>query len=102
MTTTNPSCGASVRAAAEGLVVPDDSFSSGLDGWNGGYGKFVLMEHPFGDSVRTRYAHLATVSVNIGDYIKQGEQIGTMGRTGDSSGCHLHFEVYGAANPLAR
>ena len=96
------SCGTQVRAAAEGLVVPDESFGDGLGRWNGGYGTFVLIEHPFGTSVRTRYAHLSTALVSIGDYVKQGEQIGTIGKTGDSTGCHLHFEVYGAANPLAR
>lgn len=96
------SCGTAIRASAEGLVMPDGSFGDGLDGWNGGYGRFVLIEHPFGDGARTRYAHMATVAVNIGEYVEQGEVIGTMGQTGDASGCHLHFEVYGAANPLAR
>ncbi len=96
------SCGTPIRAAAEGLVVPDSSFGDGLDGWNGGYGKFVLIEHPFGDGVRTRYAHMTTISVNIGDYVEQGQVIGTMGQTGDATGCHLHFEVYGAVNPLAK
>jgi len=96
------SCGAPVYAAAEGLVVPDESFGSGKDGWNGGYGKFVLIEHPFGDNVRTRYAHLGKVLVEIGDYIKSGTEIGTIGQSGDASGCHLHFEVYGAENPFAR
>ncbi len=95
-------CGTPVVAAAEGLVVPDESFGDGKGGWNGGYGSFVLIEHPFGDSVRTRYAHLAKVLVDIGDYVKRGQQIGTMGETGDASGCHVHFEVYGAQNPLAR
>lgn len=94
--------GTPVYAAAEGLIVPDDDFGSGLGGWNGGYGSFVLMEHPFGDGVRTRYAHLSKVLVGIGDYVKQGQEIGLMGSTGDASGCHLHFEVYGAENPLAK
>ncbi len=96
------SCGTPVGAAAEGLVVPDDSFGDGQSGWNGGYGNFVLIEHPFGDGVRTRYAHLEKVLVGIGDYIEQGKEIGTMGKTGDASGCHLHFEVYGAQNPFAK
>ncbi|MEK9180466.1 MAG: peptidoglycan DD-metalloendopeptidase family protein [Patescibacteria group bacterium] len=95
-------CGTPIRAAAEGLVIPDSSFGDGRDGWNGGYGRFVLIEHPFGDGVRTRYAHMAKISVSAGDYVEQGEVLGTMGQTGDSSGCHLHFEVYGAANPLAK
>ena len=94
-------CGTPVVAAAEGLVMPDDNFGDGQSGWNGGYGNFVLIEHPFGDGVRTRYAHLNRVSVNIGDYLKQGQEIGLMGDTGDASGCHVHFEVYGAQNSFA-
>lgn len=96
------SCGTPIRAAAEGLVVPDDNFGDGQSGWNGGYGSFVLIEHPFGTNVRTRYAHLEKVLVGIGDYIKQGQEIGLMGDTGDASGCHVHFEVYGAQNPFAK
>lgn len=95
-------CGTPVRAAAEGLVIPDDSFGDGSGDWDGGYGHFVLIEHPFGDGVRTRYAHLGKVLVSIGDYVKQGQEVGLMGETGDSTGCHVHFEVYGAANPFAR
>ena len=91
------SCGTPIRAAAEGLVI-----SAVGDGWNDGYGKFILIEHPFGDNVRTRYAHLATAGVSIGDYVEQGQIIGAMGETGDATGCHVHFEVYGAVNPLAR
>jgi murein DD-endopeptidase MepM/ murein hydrolase activator NlpD len=96
------SCGTPVVAAAEGLVVPDDAIPDTIDGWNDGYGNFVLIEHPFGTDVRTRYAHLKSISVNIGDYVKQGQVIGLMGETGDASGCHVHFEVYGAQNPFAK
>jgi murein DD-endopeptidase MepM/ murein hydrolase activator NlpD len=95
-------CGASIVASADGLVVPDESFGDGRSGWNGGYGSFVLLEHPFGDGVRTRYAHLQKVLVEIGDYVQQGQQIGIMGDTGDATGCHVHFEVYGAENPFAK
>jgi murein DD-endopeptidase MepM/ murein hydrolase activator NlpD len=105
------SCDVAVVASAEGLVVPDSSFGDGVSGCptadvpsgcNGGYGKFVLIEHPFGDSVKTRYAHLSKVLVNIGDYVQQGQQIGTMGQSGEATGCHVHFEVYGAENPFAK
>jgi len=95
-------CGTPVKASAEGLVVPDDRYGDGTDGWNGGYGKFVMIEHPAGDGVRTRYAHLDTIAVNIGTYVSQGQVIGTMGKTGDATGCHVHFEVYGAQNPFAK
>ena len=88
-------CGTPVVASAEGLVI--DTASSG---YNGGYGNYVLIEHPNG--VETRYAHLESLSVSIGDYVKQGQQIGLMGKTGDATGCHVHFEVLGAKNPFAK
>jgi murein DD-endopeptidase MepM/ murein hydrolase activator NlpD len=96
-------CGTKVSSAAEGLVVPDDSLGDGSTGWNGGYGHFVLVEHPNG--TKTRYAHLDQVLVHIGDYVKQGEELGTMGNTGNvhgPTGCHLHFEVYAAGNPFEK
>lgn len=96
-------CGTNVSAAAEGLVIPDDLYGDGTEGWNGGYGVFILIEHPNG--TKTRYAHLEKAEVSIGDYVKQGEEIGTMGNTGNThgpTGCHLHFEVYGAENPFAK
>ena len=95
------SCGTPVVAAAEGLVVPDPDIPDAPNGWNGGYGNFVLIEHPFG-GVYTRYAHLGSVLVHVGDYVREGEEIGTMGKSGDATGCRLQFEVIGARNPFAR
>ncbi|MCR4328750.1 MAG: M23 family metallopeptidase [Patescibacteria group bacterium] len=95
-------CGTPIVATAEGLVIPDAQYGEGKDGWNGGYGTFVLIEHPAGANVKTRYAHLASTNVGVGDYVKQGEQIGLMGESGDAAGCHVHFEVYGATNPFAK
>ncbi len=95
-------CGAPVIAAAEGLVVSEGQYGNeGSGGWNGGYGKFVLLEHPAGGT-RTRYAHLRSIIVGVGDYVKQGQKIGTMGDTGDASGCRVHFEVLGAVNPFVK
>ncbi|MDO8516194.1 MAG: peptidoglycan DD-metalloendopeptidase family protein [bacterium] len=97
------SCGAKVVAAADGLVVPDENLGDGSTGWNGGYGHFIFIEHPNG--TKTRYAHLEGVSVSLGDYVHQGDPIGTIGNTGNThgpTGCHLHFEVYGAQNPLTK
>jgi murein DD-endopeptidase MepM/ murein hydrolase activator NlpD len=96
------SCGTPVVAAAEGLVIPDENIPDVLDGWNGGYGDFILVEHPFGTGIRTRYAHLEKLLVQPGDYVKQGQEIGLMGQTGDATGCHLHFEVIGAQNPFVK
>ncbi len=96
------SCGTPVVAAAEGVVVPDENIPDAPNGWNEGYGNFVLIEHPFGNNVMTRYAHLEKILVNVGDYVQQGEEIGLMGETGDATGCHVHFEVIGAQNPFAK
>lgn len=95
-------CGSEVYAAADGVVVPDEKLGEGTEGWNDGYGIFVLLEHPNG--TRTRYAHLARVLVKAGEEIRTGTIIGVMGNTGNThgpTGCHLHFEVLGAKNPFA-
>lgn len=95
-------CGTPVYAAQEGLIVSDPNLGDGSSGWNDGYGIFVFMEHPNG--TKTRYAHLAKSLVKVGDYVAKGQEIGLMGNTGNThgpTGCHLHFEVYGAKNPFA-
>ena len=95
-------CGTEVYAAADGVVVPDDKFGEGTNGWNDGYGVFVLLEHPNG--TRTRYAHLGRALVTVGEEVTQGAIVGVMGNTGNThgpTGCHLHFEVLGAKNPFA-
>ena len=92
------SCGMPIVAAAEGLVLQGAS-----DGWNSGYGHFILIEHPNG--TETRYAHLGDLSVSVGDYVRQNQEIGTIGNSGNVHGvpgCHLHFEVIGARNPFAK
>lgn len=60
--------------------------------WRGGYGNLVDLDH--GESgYRTRYAHLHTILVHQGQYVKQGDVIGTVGMTGNATGPHLHYEV---------
>lgn len=88
-------CGTQVVAAQEGVVIEAES-----EGWNGGYGSYVKLEHANG--TKTRYAHLQSLAVKVGDFVERKEAIGTMGTTGESTGCHLHFEVEGAQNPFAK
>lgn len=86
-------CWTKIYAAADGRVVISDGY-----GWNGGYGKYVRLRHPNG--VETVYAHAIDVAVVAGQYVNQGDLIAYMGSTGRSTGCHLHWEVWGARNPL--
>lgn len=87
------SCGTPIYAAADGTVITADSI-----GWNGGFGKFIKIAHSGG--IETVYAHNSKILVEIGQSVQKGQQISLMGTTGRSTGCHLHFEVHGAQNPL--
>jgi len=55
------------------------------------YGNYVVISHGNGDS--TLYAHMNSRAVKVGDTVSQGQVIGYVGTTGDSTGYHLHFEV---------
>ncbi len=59
-------------------------------GWGGGYGNLVELDH---GSTGTRYGHLAAIYVSQGQSIAQGQQLGIVGSTGNSTGPHLHFEI---------
>jgi murein DD-endopeptidase MepM/ murein hydrolase activator NlpD len=66
-------------------------------GYSGGYGKYIVIEHPNG--TQTLYGHLSQVLVNVGDSVSKGDNIAKSGNTGRSTGPHLHFEVRGGDNP---
>lgn len=72
-----------VVAAASGTVA--------LAGWDGSYGKCILIDN--GNGMVTRYAHLSRYSVSEGEKVGRGDYIGAVGSTGRSTGSHLHFEV---------
>ncbi len=56
-----------------------------------GYGKFMLLNHPFG--FKTAYGHLSRFAKEEGDFVKKGDLIAYVGNTGRSTGAHLHYEV---------
>jgi murein DD-endopeptidase MepM/ murein hydrolase activator NlpD len=73
-----------IHATAPGVV----SFT----GVRSGYGNTVEVDH--GRGLKTRYAHLAAISVSVGQQIAVGQRLGGMGSTGRSTGTHLHYEVW--------
>ncbi|MBU1075718.1 MAG: peptidoglycan DD-metalloendopeptidase family protein [Spirochaetes bacterium] len=75
--------GAPITATAEGTV----KFS----GWRGGYGLTVIIKHEYG--FETQYAHLSRIRAFTGKKIKRGDIIGFLGKTGVTTGYHLHYEV---------
>jgi LysM repeat protein len=83
-----------VLAAAAGKVI-----TSKQDGWNGGYGSYIVISHDNG--TQTLYSHNSKNLAYVGQTVEKGEVIGYMGSTGRSTGNHLHFEVRGARNPLS-
>ena len=92
------STGTPIVAANGGRVI--------FAGWNSwGYGNLIVLIH--GPNM-TVYGHLESIFVSCGQVVSAGQQIGTMGSTGNSSGPHLHFEIrgiaggtYNAFNPTA-
>ena len=77
------SAGTSIVAAADGIVI--------IAGPYGGYGNTVAIDH--GDGLITIYAHQETIFGGNGEWVTQGEVIGTVGCTGLCTGPHLHFET---------
>ena len=67
-------------------------------GWASGYGRLIKIRHDFG--IETRYAHLNSMDVRVGQRVSRGERIGAMGNSGRSTGPHLHYEVRVNGNPV--
>lgn len=82
--------GTPIRAADSGVVV--------LAGWMGGYGNFICVQHTA--SLSTCYAHLSGYATSRGASVRQGQVIGYVGSTGNSTGPHLHFEVRVGGSPV--
>lgn len=79
--------GTPILAAADGNV----TVANGTDPWGGSYGYHVKLDH--GGGMETLYAHCLAIAVTAGQQVQQGEVIGYVGSTGNSTGKHLHFEV---------
>jgi murein DD-endopeptidase MepM/ murein hydrolase activator NlpD len=75
--------GTTISASDGGTVVYAGSRNS--------YGLLVIIDH--GNSYKTYYSHCNSISVKVGDTVTQGQSIATVGRTGNATGSHIHFEV---------
>jgi len=79
--------GTPIVAAATGTVI---TASSG-----GPYGNHVMIAHQLnGKTYTTVYAHMSSLNAHAGQRVSQGQQIGALGSTGNSTGPHLHFEIH--------
>lgn len=79
-----------LHATADGVVVGS--------GWQPGYGLCVLLQH--GGGYNTLYAHMAESAVNLGEVVKPGSLLGWSGSSGNSTGPHVHYEVWQNGNPV--
>jgi len=85
--------GEPIYASAAGTVI-----ISKESGWNGGYGKYIVIQH--NNNTQTLYAHNSDNIVARGQSVVPGQVIGYIGSTGKSTGPHVHFEIRGAKNPF--
>ncbi len=82
--------GTPIYATADGVVTHA--------GWSSGYGRLIKIRHEFG--IETRYAHLNSMDVTVGQRVSRDDRIGGMGNSGRSTGPHLHYEVRVGGAPV--
>ncbi|MDR0409147.1 MAG: M23 family metallopeptidase [Spirochaetaceae bacterium] len=76
--------GVPIKAVMDGMVISA--------GYNDVFGNFVVISHS--SNYRTLYGHMSVINVETGKTVKKGQMIGAVGNTGQSTGPHLHFQVY--------
>lgn len=77
------SIGTAVYATADGIVSQSESVA--------GYGKLVVIDHGYG--YKTYYGHNSKLNVKVGQKVRRGDRIASVGNSGSSTGAHLHYEV---------
>jgi murein DD-endopeptidase MepM/ murein hydrolase activator NlpD len=82
--------GSNIEAAADGVV-------SSVK-WEEGFGNYVTVDHGYG--IQTRYAHCLKILVTRGQRVKRGQPIALVGSTGESTGPHVHYEVWVHGKPV--
>lgn len=83
--------GNDIQANAGTAIWASKSGTVAYAGWSRGYGYNVLIDH--GDGYKTRYAHCSALLCSTGQTVEQGQQIALVGRTGNATCNHCHFEI---------
>jgi murein DD-endopeptidase MepM/ murein hydrolase activator NlpD len=83
--------GTKVYATGDGVV-------KDLQSIGGGYGRWIMIDHGF--DYQTLYAHLSEFNVKVGEQVKRGQVIGSVGNSGTSTGPHVHYEVHKNGEPV--
>lgn len=84
--------GADICAPYGTTIIASDSGTVVAAGWHYSYGNYVEIDH--GNGYKTLYAHMSAIAVTQGQAIAQGDKIGEVGSTGNSTGNHCHFEMF--------
>lgn len=90
--------GVDIAARYGSLVYAARSGRVKFAGWLGGYGKLVVIDHR--DGYETRYAHNSSILVRKGQWVRQGQPIARVGKSGVTTGTHLHFEIRRNGKPV--
>ncbi len=89
--TTKYHSGIDIGASYGSTIIAADGGTVITAGWVSGYGNCVVISH--GGGVSTLYGHMSSIAVSVGQSVSQGQTIGYVGSTGNSTGPHLHWEV---------
>lgn len=84
--------GADICAPYGTTIIASDSGTVVAAGWHYSYGNYVEIDH--GNGYKTLYAHMSAITVTQGQAVAQGDKIGEVGSTGNSTGNHCHFEMF--------
>ena len=84
--------GADICAPYGTTIIASDSGTVIAAGWHYSYGNYVEIDH--GNGYKTLYAHMSAIAVTQGQAVSQGDKIGEVGSTGNSTGNHCHFEMF--------
>lgn len=84
--------GADICAPYGTTIIASDSGTVVAAGWHYSYGNYVEIDH--GNGYKTLYGHMSSIAVTQGQAVAQGDKIGEVGSTGNSTGNHCHFEMF--------